>query len=385
MSIPREELNEWREWINQVIFHTEYERNFSPLSSKASIIHGLNNAVRMNNPEANCLMGMCHLQLKLSPNLGDFFEPHDEKGISLLRRAAEADFAPAIYQLAECFRLGIGTGVNKNEAVRLYTSAAEEPRSFKAAQRQLGVLHFEGMLVPQDYNEAVRWFQLATQQDDLEAIVRLGLCYEMGLGGLEKNHKHSLDLFEVASNKHHPFANACIGRAYDDGIGHRWDPERALKYYERAAEAGNAVGQIGAAWLLLTGGGGHVTQDAAKSTKYLTAAADGGSEEAQYLLGLLYLDPTLGGKVDNRKGLEQMTKAADSGILLAHYAIAQMYHFGQYGIPVDLKKALASYDKAAAQGHDISKARLIVLKKLMAEEEGEEEEKKGGKKGKGKR
>ena len=63
----------------------------------------------------------------------------------------------------------------------------------------------------------------------MQAIVRLGLCYELGIGGLEKNHKHALDLFEVASLQHHPFADACIGRAYDDGVGHRWDPERVSR------------------------------------------------------------------------------------------------------------------------------------------------------------
>ena len=70
-------------------------------------------------------------------------------------------------------RLGIGTPVDKEESLRLYTAAAEEPCSYMAAQRQLGVLYFEGMMVPQDFNEAVRWFQLATQQDDLEVICNL--------------------------------------------------------------------------------------------------------------------------------------------------------------------------------------------------------------------
>ena len=64
-----------------------------------------------------------------------------------------------------------------------------------------------------------------------------------------------------------------------------------------------------------------------------------------------------------------------------------MHHFGQYGHAVDLKKALASYEKAAMQGHDVSKARVGMLKKLMAaeEEEAANEEKKGGKKSKGKK
>lgn len=60
----------------------------------------------------------------------------------------------------------------------------------------------------------------------VQAIVRLGLCYQLGLGGLEQNDKHAMDLFEVASLRRHPFADAAIGRAYDTGKGHRWNPEK---------------------------------------------------------------------------------------------------------------------------------------------------------------
>lgn len=99
-----DEVREWEAVIDQVIFHTEVERNENPLPNKASMIHGLNTAVRVNNKIANCLMGMCHLKLKLAPFLGDFFEPSPEKGIQLLERSKDKGYAPAIYQLAECYR-----------------------------------------------------------------------------------------------------------------------------------------------------------------------------------------------------------------------------------------------------------------------------------------
>ena len=99
-----EDLAEWRAAIDQVIYHTEIERNEYPLDTKPTIVHALNPAVRVNNPEANTLMGMCHLKLKLSPNLGDFFEASPEKGIRLLEKAKAKGFAPAIHQLSECYR-----------------------------------------------------------------------------------------------------------------------------------------------------------------------------------------------------------------------------------------------------------------------------------------
>lgn len=60
----------------------------------------------------------------------------------------------------------------------------------------------------------------------------------------------------------------------------------------------------------------------------------------------------------------------------------QAYQFGLHGYPEDLKKALESYEKSAAKGHEISKARVNLIRKQLAAEEAEEEDgaKKGGKK-----
>ena len=102
-----EDLAEWRAAIDQVIYHTEIDRNEHPLDTRPSIIHGLNASVRVNNAEANTLMGMCHLKLKLAPDLGDFFEASPEKGIQLLQRAMERGYSPAIHQLSECYRYSL--------------------------------------------------------------------------------------------------------------------------------------------------------------------------------------------------------------------------------------------------------------------------------------
>eukprot|EP00191_Tetraselmis_sp_GSL018_P014822 CAMPEP_0177594336 /NCGR_PEP_ID=MMETSP0419_2-20121207/9727_1 /TAXON_ID=582737 /ORGANISM="Tetraselmis sp., Strain GSL018" /LENGTH=520 /DNA_ID=CAMNT_0019085639 /DNA_START=76 /DNA_END=1640 /DNA_ORIENTATION=- len=514
MSVPQDEIKEWRLAIEQVIYSNEYERNIHPLKLKASVVHGLNSAVRMDHPDALCLMGMCHLRLKLAPSLGEFFEPSAEKGFNLLEKAVEHKSSAAMYQVAECCRLGLGTEVDKRKAVALYERAANEPISFRAAQRQLGILYFDGEAVQQDHRRAVHWFQLASQQDDTEfpraplslhvrtagcgplclrqAVVRLGLCYQLGVGGLDKSDKHALDLFEVGALRNHPFAHACIARAYDTGAGHRWDPEKALWHYTRAAEGGDALGLIGAAWLLLSGGSGYVRTDTAKALAFLQEAAGQGEPEAQYLLGQCYLNsppvgikasppapywetsrgtgvaergpsrsaseplcPSLlhamsrlcgafptdasprervrraagrreghcavrqapfplhatpcpafhlapqalppcllaapvdqtmrdgpsqtGGRVqvDTRRGLDMLSKAASAGIHMANYAIAQVYHFGRHGQAVDLERALANYETSAAKGHEVSKARVgLIRKQLAAQAEEEEAQKK---------
>ena len=68
-------------------------------------------------------------------------------------------------------------------------------------------------------------------------------------------------------------------------------------------------------------------------------------------------------------------------VLSLRLLMNQAYQNGLYGCAEDLKKALENYEKAAAKGHDISKMRMIAIRKQLAAAEKEAEEEEGGKKG----
>mmetsp|Transcript_9626 Transcript_9626/g.24501 ORF Transcript_9626/g.24501 Transcript_9626/m.24501 type:complete len:385 (+) Transcript_9626:92-1246(+) len=384
MAVAEEELQIWVAAIDSVIYANEPQRHLDPVAVGSSAIHSLNNAVRGGHKVACCLLGMCHLKVQLAPHLGEFFEASTEKGFELLKQSADAEYVPAVYQLSECYRLGVGSAVDAAQAAKLMKKIADPPHNFQAAQRQYGIMFYEGCGVEQSYQRAVQWFQKASQQDDVEAVVRLGLCYQLGLGGLELGIKNALDLYEVASMKGHPFAHACIGRAYECGEGHRWDPPMALKHYTAAADGGDPMGRVGAAWLLLTGGGGYIEVDKPRGLQLLKDGAQAGCREAQYLVSQFHLNPQIGGKVNIKKGMEFLTKAADGaeGLPLAKYTLAQAHHFGHHELSPDLKKALALYESAAAAGHSMAKTRAAAIQKQIEEEEAEEEakSKKKGKK-----
>ena len=53
------------------------------------------------------------------------------------------------------------------------------------AQGQLGWMYYKGLGVPQDYQEAVRWFRAAAEQGEAKAQFNLGLMYYQGEGVLE--------------------------------------------------------------------------------------------------------------------------------------------------------------------------------------------------------
>src|SRR5262249_21725796 len=78
-----------------------------------------------------------------------------------------------------------------------------------------------------------------------------------------------------------------LGRMYDFGLGTAQDYTKARQWYEKAAEAGDADGNYGLAWMSFEGKG--VPTDAAKAKSYLDkAVAAGGSADALYSLGYFH-------------------------------------------------------------------------------------------------
>jgi len=55
------------------------------------------------------------------------------------------------------------------------------------AQRSLGLMYQDGLGVPQDSVEAVKWYRLAAEQANIKAQVSLGIMYEYGEGVLQDN------------------------------------------------------------------------------------------------------------------------------------------------------------------------------------------------------
>ncbi|NIJ42584.1 hypothetical protein FHS78_002886 [Parvibaculum indicum] len=105
------------------------------------------------------------------------------------------------------------------------------------------------------------------------------------------------------------------------GLGTERDPERALYFYERAAEAGFAPAQLNAAFMYLEGDG--IPRDYKKASFWLHLSAVAGAPIAQYNLGVMF-----------EKGL---------------------------GVSRDLPRAMGWYALAARQGHSMALGRLAQL------------------------
>jgi len=118
-----------------------------------------------------------------------------------------------------------------------------------SAAYEVGNRFAEGKGVPQNYDEAVKWYDRAARAGLMPAVFRLGTFYEKGLG---------------------------VKR----------DTDIARRYYLQAAERGNAKAMHNLAVLDADGGGKGANYKSA--AQWFRKAADRGVADSQFNLGILY-------------------------------------------------------------------------------------------------
>ena len=117
------------------------------------------------------------------------------------------------------------------------------------AAYEIGMRFAEGKGVPQNFDDAAKWYDRAAQAGIVPALFRLGTFYEKGLG-VKK------------------------------------DPDLARRYYLQAAERGNAKAMHNLAVLDADGGGKGANYKSA--AQWFRKAADRGVADSQFNLGILY-------------------------------------------------------------------------------------------------
>ena len=122
---------------------------------------------------------------------------------------------------------------------------------------------------------------------------------------------------------------------------------KAAECYTKAAEAGSAD----AMWRLglLYEEGEGVPQDYAKAIEWYTKAAKAGHAKAMWDLGFLYYSGE-GVPQDSAKAAEWYTNAAKAGDTDAMISLGELYQDGE-GVPQDNAKAIEWYTKAAEAGN----------------------------------
>jgi uncharacterized protein len=108
------------------------------------------------------------------------------------------------------------------------------------AQHHLGWLYVLGHGVPQDYEEAVRWFRKAAEQGDRDAQTNLGNLYLLG-DTFAQDYTEALKWLRAAADQGHPLAQTKLGIMYEDGHGVPHDYVQAHTWFSLAVAQGSEL------------------------------------------------------------------------------------------------------------------------------------------------
>ena len=149
----------------------------------------------------------------------------------------------------------------------LYWYRLASDQGYGPADCQIGTMYEYGIGVPQDYKQAEEWFikggpygeprwhlftmySRMASEGDIEAQYKLGLQYRYG-GSVDQwdpsfgsDYKQALSLFRKSAEQGHADAQFQLAQMYNDGVGVTQNDVLAIYWYRKAAEQGVASAQF---------------------------------------------------------------------------------------------------------------------------------------------
>ena len=143
-------------------------------------------------------------------------------------------------------------------------------------------------------------------------------------------------------------AQAMVGKTYYCGLDHiAINEAEAVKWFQKAAAQGNALGYWGLGYCFVLGKGG-LPKDAAKALEYAQKSVQLGFPDGQRLMGFMY-DKGHGVPQNDIEACRWYRLAAGQGDARAQHNLGNMYAEG-HGVPQNDIEACRWYRLAADQG-----------------------------------
>lgn len=305
-------------------------------------------------------LGMMHAQGLTSDGEKDI-----EVAIDMLRRAAVADNANAMYNLG-CMLRNRVYGANQatlDEVAGHFQRAVTVDRHVRA-MLSLADIWLEGFEGTVDRHEAAALVASAITAGRTDSGILISLAQSVGMSPEENTE----DINSWANMFHEALANGkacifyCIGSLvgqgrpdlYADGMG-------AARWFQRAIDEGPDENALIALSRLLLNGQNDVPVDETRATQLLNLAVECGNAQAMYMLGLLYTqncgeNDECGGKV-----IELYGKAAEKGHNGAIVQLARIMRHGLGDVPRNISEAVRLFEQAADNGDASAMVELAEL------------------------
>jgi TPR repeat protein len=185
----------------------------------------------------------------------------------LYRAANDANDPDVMYLTGLMFDRGEGVPQDYQEAFRWYVLAAEAGQP--GAMNSLGLMYALGHGVSQDHSEAMKWWTKAADGGSIAALDNIATTYYAGLG-VQQNYPEAAKWFQLAADKGDADAMNMLGVMYAQGLGVTLDRRNAIKLFGQSAYLGCSSAMVNLGALYATGKG--VKHDNALAYAWLAAA-----------------------------------------------------------------------------------------------------------------
>ena len=238
----------------------------------------------------------------------------------------------------------------KAEEAKRKSEEEQERKKEKSAQEaeeclKKGMEYYNARI----YDIALSCFEKVLEtSDDPEALLFIGKCYEGQDGDDEsiRDYEKAITWYRKAAEKGNARAQNIMGNRYFNGKGVEQNYVEAVKWYRKSAMQGYDAAQRNLGICYRQGKG--VKTDNVKAFEWYTKAAKQGDAYSQCELGYCYSNG-LGVSLDYAIAVEWYTKAAEQGNVEAMLCLGECYRDGS-GVDEDQKKAVEWFTKAATQG-----------------------------------
>jgi len=158
-------------------------------------------------------------------------EKSEEMALKWYRKAAKANEAAALYNLAMLYENGVVVLQNYNEAYQYYKMASDFGSI--SGTNIIGFLSEHGIGTERNKVAAFKYYCKAATKGSPFGQYNLGRCFLYGIG-IEKNIPHAIKWFELAGLQGHGNSYVTLAILYDMGIKVGKNVRLARKYYTLA-------------------------------------------------------------------------------------------------------------------------------------------------------
>ena len=269
--------------------------------------------------------GESQYQLGMMYRHGEGCETNNEDAVKCFRKAAAKGHVFAQLELGTMYFFGDGVVTNNHEAVKWLSLSAEQGNC--PAKMFLNIMYTQGMYAEADLEEVSKWYHhMENDQCDSLTPYLLGIVYlNGGFVGVETNRQEATKWLYRAA------ANGCIEAKYElglmchEGDGTVTNSQEATDWYRKATEKRYQHMSTSEVYAMVISGvfgldrkdtppktemkqtvkGDHAESQCApsklssknefakmkaESVKWIHHAAENGTAEASYILGLMYLN-----------------------------------------------------------------------------------------------